>query len=447
MYTADQCRVCYFYFHDKRFRAYIDARTQGHAHRNAHGGGLGDAVAKIALPIARGIDRLIGTNIQGCAGCSGRREKLNDWGSRLRAWVAGDRSGSPDPAGSGEPVPLILSLALSPGDVVVMTGVVAELHRQYPGRFVTDVRTPAGELWQHNPHITRLEDGVRVPVTYGCAPGIDSGCSEATGIHQSNQSGKHFMQAMADDLAASLELPGLAIEDPRGDIHLSDSERSEHPFEPPDPYWVVCAGGKSDYTTKVWPYYQDVISRRPKSPKTSEVLNFVQVGQVGKDSGLTHTNAPLAGVAVNLVGLTNDRDLVHLMSHASGVLCGVSYLMHLAAAFRKPAVILAGGREPPSWNTYRYPGFELLHTVGNPRPTPHAPRPTPPLDCCADGGCWKSRVVPLGDGDAKDRDLCLRPKDGYPACMRMISADCVIELIERIESDAMETGSAAARVA
>lgn len=39
--------------------------------------GLGDAVAMVAQPIARAIDRVAGTNIQGCGGCKQRQEMLN----------------------------------------------------------------------------------------------------------------------------------------------------------------------------------------------------------------------------------------------------------------------------------------------------------------------------------------------------------------------------------
>lgn len=39
--------------------------------------GLGDAVHAIAQPIAIAIDRVAGTNIQGCGACAKRRAKLN----------------------------------------------------------------------------------------------------------------------------------------------------------------------------------------------------------------------------------------------------------------------------------------------------------------------------------------------------------------------------------
>jgi len=39
--------------------------------------GVGDIVHKVAQPIARVIDRVAKTNIQGCGGCKKRREALN----------------------------------------------------------------------------------------------------------------------------------------------------------------------------------------------------------------------------------------------------------------------------------------------------------------------------------------------------------------------------------
>lgn len=39
--------------------------------------GLGDRVERIAQPVARVIDRLAGTNIQGCGACQKRKEYLN----------------------------------------------------------------------------------------------------------------------------------------------------------------------------------------------------------------------------------------------------------------------------------------------------------------------------------------------------------------------------------
>lgn len=115
---------------------------------------------------------------------------------------------------------------------------------------------------------------------------------------------------------------------------------------------------------------------------------FVQVGE-------KHHHHPALRGVLDLRGKTNLRQLIRLMHHAQGVLCPVTLHMHLAAAVpvrkgmpkNRPCVVVAGGREPAQWEAY--PHHQYLHRNGT-------------LHCCDLGGCWKSRVVPLGDNDPKD---------------------------------------------
>jgi len=39
--------------------------------------GVGDLIHKVANPVAKAIDFVAGTNVQGCGGCAKRRENLN----------------------------------------------------------------------------------------------------------------------------------------------------------------------------------------------------------------------------------------------------------------------------------------------------------------------------------------------------------------------------------
>ena len=89
------------------------------------------------------------------------------------------------------------------------------------------------------------------------------------------------------------------------------------------------------------------------------------------------------------------------MYHATGVVCPVTFAMHLAVAvemktrppINRPAVILAGGREPAQWEAYPHHRFLSLNGA---------------LPCCDNGGCWKSRCSKVGDKDEKDdKNLCL----------------------------------------
>ncbi len=304
---------------------------------------------------------------------------------------------------------LILRNFQSPGDIVMLTAAVRDLHKCHPGQFLTDVRTPCPELWQNNPYLTPLsEDDPEVEVMECHYPLI----------HQSNYRPYHFIHGFMDYLSGQLGLDIRPTEF-RGDIHISEEEkqwfvRVEDQIGSGDalPFWLVTAGGKNDYTIKWWSHerYQKVVDHFRGR------VEFVQVGEGG------HHHPPLEGV-VDLRGQTDLRMLIRLMYHAEGALSPVSLLMHLAAAVpvkvgmpqNRPCVVVAGGREPPQWEAY--PHHQFIHTVGQ-------------LRCCDQGGCWKSRTKPLGDGDDKDNSLCVDVVGDLPHCMDMISADEVIRRIE-----------------
>ncbi len=284
------------------------------------------------------------------------------------------------------PRKLILANRLSPGDIVMLTAAVRDLHRSHPGKFTTDVRTSCAALWENNPHLTPLRDGDAEAARFGCPERIE--CQYPL-IHQSNSGPWHFIHGFTQHLAAQL---GVEIRpgDFKGDIHLAEKERRwisqvQEITREPVPFWIVGAGGKFDFTAKWWEHarYQQVVDHF-----RGRIL-FVQVGEKG------HHHPPLRGV-LDLRGRTSLRQLVRLVHHAQGVLCPVTLLMHLAAAVpvradmpkNRPCVVVAGGREPAQWEAY--PHHQYLHTNGA-------------LRCCDHGGCWKSRTVPLGDGDAKDQ--------------------------------------------
>jgi hypothetical protein len=304
---------------------------------------------------------------------------------------------------------LILSNYQAPGDIVMLTAAVRDLHRCYPGQFLTDVRTSCPELWENNPWLTPLD---------AQDAGVESIHCKYPLIHQSQRNGVHFIHGFIEFLNERL---GLAITPTRfhGDIHLSDAEKNEpSPIAQRTgmdlPYWIIVAGGKFDFTIKWWNFrrWQAVVDQ------FRERLLFVQVGKAGD------YHPPLKHV-IDLRGQTSLREVVRLSHHAQGVLCPVTFHMHLAAAvptqpwFRgdRPCVVVAGGRESPHWEAY--PAHQFLHTVGA-------------LPCCDTGGCWRSRIAPLGDGDSKDgvEHLCVDVVRGLPRCMDMISPEQVADRIE-----------------
>lgn len=308
---------------------------------------------------------------------------------------------------------LILRSFQSPGDILMLTAAVRDLQAAEPGKWHIDVRTSAPALWEQNPFLTPLEER---------AAGVETLDMHYPLIHQSNQRPYHFLHGYTQYLETCLKVP-IPVTRFQGEVYLRDQER-DAPFRPahgpplPERYWVIMAGGKSDFTAKWWnpASYQAVVDHFQGR------LSFVQCGEAG------HWHPPLQGVT-NLVGKTSLREFVWLMHRAEGVVCPVTFAMHLAAAVpthnghpNRACVVIAGGREPPHWEAY--PQHQYLHTIGQ-------------LDCCATGGCWKSRCQPIGDGDEKDRrDRCERPvavREGLviPQCQELIQPDDVIRAMER----------------
>src|SRR5688572_13437310 len=117
---------------------------------------------------------------------------------------------------SGSPRKLILSNGYSPGDIVMMTAAVRDLHLCYPGQFLTDVRTRCEDLWHHNPFITPLPDD---------EPGVERLDCEYPLINRANDLPYHCLHGYIEFLNEAL---GLSIKPTayKGDIHLSPLEKS-----------------------------------------------------------------------------------------------------------------------------------------------------------------------------------------------------------------------------
>lgn len=310
---------------------------------------------------------------------------------------------------------LILRCHLALGDLVCFTAAVKELHRQHPGKFLTDVRTPFGQLWENNPDITPISDDDPDARIIECHYDKDPYVS----VHRSNQHSVHIIEGYCQDLANNLGLPPLRPQELKGHIYLSPKELGwmsmPHERYGVQRYWVLSlAGGKKDFTSK---WYVPEYAQRIVDYFRGRI-QFVQVGSVNND---WNWFPDLQGV-IDLRGQTDVRQLIRVIHAASGVLCGVTSHMHLAAAVplpgwqhrQRPCVVVAGGRESRTW--YGYPTHRILETVGQ-------------LQCRKDGGCWVSRTIPLSDGKDDGR-YCHRVISGHPKCMWSIRPESVILAIE-----------------
>lgn len=250
---------------------------------------------------------------------------------------------------AAEPKPTYLELVNEqcPGDVLVMSAAIESLHRTYPREFVTAYDGTAAELFDHNPHVVakREIDGAtwrRVKMQY---PLVDH--CDARPVH--------FMQGYTDFLSTVVGKPVPLVVN-RPFVYLSPEERGwipqvEEVLGGRVKYWLVNAGRKDDYPAKWWgtANFQKLVDLL-----RGKVL-FVQIGETG------HEHPPLTGV-LDMRGKTDTRQLCRMVFHAAGGVGPSTFLQHLCAAFEKPYVCLAGGREPLAWQ--HYPRQATLSTIG-----------------------------------------------------------------------------------
>jgi hypothetical protein len=320
---------------------------------------------------------------------------------------------------------LILMNPHSPGDIVMMTAAVRDLHKTYPGEYKTDVDSPCPEIWEGNPNITRLDKADPTVVRFKAEYPI---------INNSNQGSYHFIHGYRKHLEEAIGRP-IKQGDMKGEIFIRDEEKGwisavQEITNDDRPFWIIDAGYKNDFTAKAWDFdrYQAVVDH------FKDKIQFVQIGH--KDH-----NHPDLKNCINMVGQTDLRQFIRLMYNAVGVLTPVSLPMTLAAAVpirpldkkytasavrgslkNRPCVVISGGREPVQWQMY--PHHQFLHTCGA-------------LECCDFGGCWKSRVKPLKElADANNKSLCLKPVhlpngQDIGECMDLITAEDVIRSVER----------------
>lgn len=315
---------------------------------------------------------------------------------------------------------LVIRNTQSPGDILVLSAALRDLHIAHPGMYETDIWVSKGaeHIYWHNSDITTIH-GTRPP------HGLKHFVAHYPLIKQSNQQRKHFLWGFHEYFNQKLGTKAKLTEF-RPKLVMSQEEVEERPFE--EPYWVFLSGGKKDFPAKIWNqrWWQDVISA------TKGDINWVQCGG-GSANHIMHDAK--RGIFTNMVAQTNCREFIRLIYHSEGVVCAVTFAMHIAAALNKPCVVIAGGREPWWWEAYNHENRRANMRVADPKWEPPPDDDFVPhrflhtigkLDCCRNHGCWRSKVTGRGSVCS---NVVTHNGQPMPKCLAMITPEKVIEAI------------------
>lgn len=270
------------------------------------------------------------------------------------------------------PKKLILINRQCPGDILMLTAAVRDLHETFPDIEI-GVHTRFPWLWENNPYIKPYLLGYNNHQNPENNPErVDIGYKtpHQTGKHPARE---HFIYAFHESLEQKFGIK-LKRGIPYPDIHLSEDD-TPIITDAQKPLLLINAGSKPDFPIKQWilPYFQEVVDR------LQDKYTVVQIGE-----SVTAHHTRLKNVR-SMVDLTFGRDIVRLMRQASAVITGVSFPMHLCAALnaadhqQRKCVVLAGHREDPAWEAY--PDQNYLQK---------------PCNCVSEGcGCWNRYLPPL----------------------------------------------------
>ena len=249
------------------------------------------------------------------------------------------------------------------GDMIMFTCAIRDFKALYPEAKVNVIST-AMHIWDNNPYLDRsiqpyyknkktLQDITINDFLNGDTNVIKIGPGKGT--NQSNRIDWHFANAFRISIEDAL---GIYIPqgESRGDVWFTEEEYNA-PRITEKPYWIIIGGGEKGWGCKMYPFdrWQEFIRQNP------DVL-FYQLGSQGDQ----HPRLQGSNI-IDYIGKTENkdtgiRDLFKLFLNAEGSIGLVSFHMHLSGALSKPAIVVAGAREPVSFT--RYPGHQYLANDG-----------------------------------------------------------------------------------
>ncbi|MHA2313543.1 MAG: glycosyltransferase family 9 protein [Candidatus Thorarchaeota archaeon] len=316
------------------------------------------------------------------------------------------------------PRKLILIQDQSPGDILTASRAFYDVKRTYPD-WLIDVRSPCPAIFEHNPYMTPLDEA---------DPDVEQYKIGYDDIHKSGWMGLHFAEAFRNEINRKLNSRpemvdewGIAEVQSTGllpEIYLSDDEKAWYnqvhcEFFWDGPYWIINAGRKPDNELKHYHRWQEVVDIL-----NEEWQGKVRVVQIGHPD---HIHPKLTDT-FDLIGKTDLRQLIRLAYWSAGLIGPISFQFVLAAAFHKPGIVIAGGKEGVRWHLYNH----IQHVSMNGC-----------LPCChqkVDQVTLSGQAVPvevMGDGCwlGGSKGQCQQLVDGIPLCFHITTPEHIAERV------------------
>lgn len=276
------------------------------------------------------------------------------------------------------------------------------LGRKFQVRFNTGGKPHFQQIFYGNPYLDYFPGNPDIYLNVGTQLACNR--TNSTGCHITEAFRMAIMAKTGFDFPMGERLP---------DLHLTEDEKRLPPIIE-GRYWVIASGKRPPFTSKFWPpeRWQYVISQFPE-------ITFVQIGFEDGKKRSEHYQPKIYGDnMIDMIGQTQDarsgiRDLFRLVYHADGCLSLASSLMHIAAGFRKPCVVIGGAREPARFEMY--PFHRYIHYQGAMKCVGKDPGGYE-RDHQGIHSCWKQST-----------NACPNLDQGYPTCMLMIDPEQVID--------------------
>lgn len=317
------------------------------------------------------------------------------------------------------------------GDLVeelTLTVVPRDIYRKYLTKYSITIVSKYPEIWNNNPYvkavISKSSEAIKLPTV-----------KEYLNTGTNKKKGQHILEIQLRIAEEALKDKGIS------NLQLTEF-RPYHRLAPDNsllapgveyktgkrPYWIVYNGWSTEESVQAWDYM--------KWKALLNKLTTIDNLQCLQPAYIPDYSLPGLKQAVTLNDIVELPVLAWLVQHSHGVITTSGFLSHLAAAYGKPCVVIAGSSKDRHLNSYSMYRINNWH-----KSLPEAYRwmtaalvPQSYLrGKCGTPNCWADSLTA--------GNICkklIKPGNGTASAPGMVQAECMYSIsIEEVEHEVM----------